>query len=171
MQRVPPTDTEAKIMSMGLRALMRAAESEPLSFDVHLYCGQMYITGRVAPSSWWYDVNTSGLRAEIWETLGKSRQTRREEVRKAALEEQAAPITRDFTRVGRAEEDDEPDELTLVDATILPALSGDGTPGRQTQPIVRVPIHAVDTWWLVSGKNIQGSGAGISWGFLFPIPD
>jgi hypothetical protein len=150
-----------------MRALVQAAENEPLSFAVSMYCGSMLVSGYVAPSAWWYDVTKSGSRAELWHSL---RKVRKEHERSAQLEQLYAPIA---DELGRAlpHEGSTVDEVTLVDVTVLPAIGTQGTQSDgHTLPVARIPFSAIDVWWIVSGDTLRGSGSsGGGWGFLFPI--
>jgi hypothetical protein len=154
---------------------MQAADSEPLSFHVSMYCGQMIVSGRVAPSGWWYDVAKSGYRAELERAMNleiarSMRKVRNQDERQALVDEQHAAFT---AQLDRAESlsDSDTDEVTLVDVSVFPAVGTQGTNSAgQTLPIARIPLGAIDLWWIVSGDAIRGSGgSSIGWGFLFPI--
>lgn len=145
---------------------MKAAELEPLTFHVTMYCGQMIVTGRVAPPSWWYDVTKKGY----WAELGvATRKVRKEDERRAQMEELYAPVADALIRAEPF--DGAADEVTLVDVSVFPAVSTQGTQsGGHTLPVARVPLHSIDVWWIVSGDSIRGSaGASVGWGFLFPV--
>jgi len=150
-----------------MRALMKAAEHEPLGFHVTMYCGQLIVTGRVAPSAWWYEVTKRGY----WEELGVAlRKVRKEDEKRAQMETLYAPIAADLSRA-QPSEGEAGDEVTLVDVSIFPAVSTQGTQsGGHTLPVARVPLASIDVWWIVSGDSIRGSGgSNIGWGFLFPV--
>lgn len=113
-------------MSDGLRALVRAAGSEPLRFFVSILAGQMIINGRPAPSSWFYHATLNGLRSQVWDSVehvvgGKER---REQYHQAVAE----PLS--FLKRAAAEDTESEsaeDELTLAEVSLFPATEAAGT--------------------------------------------
>jgi hypothetical protein len=154
-------------MSLGLRGLVAAASNEALPYAVQMYCGNMFITGRPAPPSWFHEVSKRAFSAEMEQYLG--RRLKKEEGQ-TAFREQTAAFNSTFDRAD-ATEDASPDELTLADVTVLPAIQTQGTTsGGHTLPVARVPFASIDVWWVVSGETIRGrGGSGVGFGFLFPI--
>jgi hypothetical protein len=155
-------------MRSGLRALVAAAGEEPLPFTVSLYCGSMFVTGRIAPDGWFYDVTAKGYGEEVWEAL---RRVRREEERQQLFHEHNEPVARLLDAARDREAAAEADEVTLVDVEVYPAVGTQGTrSGGQSLPVARIPLAAVNAWWVISGETIRGrAGANVGWGFLFPI--
>jgi hypothetical protein len=155
-------------MSEGLQQLVARAETEPLPFAVSMYCGQMVVSGRIAPSDWFFRVSKSGFEEEVRQGL---RRVKDEEERKSKFIGLVAQ-TSDVLQTAADEPSDSPaDEVTLVDVHIFPAVSTQGTKsGGQVLPVARIPLSAIDIWWIISGEAIRGSrGPGIGFGFLFPI--
>jgi hypothetical protein len=154
-------------MSLGLRGLVAAASETALPYTVQMYCGNMLITGRPAPPSWFHEVSKRAFAAEMQQYLG--RQLKKEEGR-ARLQQATSEFDSIFDRA-RATESSPPDELTLADATVFPAIQTQGTrSGGQQLPVLRVPLASIDAWWVVNGEAIRGSGGGgMGFGFLFPI--
>ncbi|HEY4278980.1 MAG TPA: hypothetical protein VGM91_12200 [Conexibacter sp.] len=65
----------------------------------------------------------------------------------------------------------QPDEVTLIDAAIFPAIEAQGTrSGGRKIPALRVPTATITSWWIVEGETVRGRG-GISFGagVLFPL--
>jgi hypothetical protein len=155
-------------MSAGLRVLIGAAKSEPLPFTVTLYAGQMVITGRIAPADWFFKVSHEGYRQEVWVGLQKVRNT---DERQGIFQQEIAESSEVLQAVATEEPSKDVDEVTLVDVSILPAVSAQGTQsGGHTLPVARVPLASISTWWIVSGEEIRGQGgSSVGWGFLFPI--
>jgi hypothetical protein len=149
---------------------MAAAQGQPLDFRVKLYCGQMMVTGRVAPSDWWYQVTQAGRKAELVAESGKRRglSAKRDP---ADVDREAAQFESALT-VARGAEPADVDELTLVDARIYPADFNESTKsGGQTLPIARLPLTSIDLWWIVDGDILRKtSDSGASWGLIFPFP-
>lgn len=146
---------------------MECANEEPLDFYVSFYSGQLIVSGRIAPRSWWYEVTKATQRAEA--ELAH-RKVRKDDERARRVEEQTGFFAEvmDWTR---SVESEVVDELTLVDVSIFPAVStGNGQSGGHTLPVARVPLSAVGAWWIVNGDTIKGS-AGLSFGMLFPVGD
>ena len=120
---------------------MRAAEAKPLEFRVKMYCGQMMVTGRVAPGSWWYDVTRSGRKAELAaQNEKKGRGFSRGGGRAGggeAYQSDSELVTFESTLFAAQSVDSSlGDELTLVDVRIYPADFIDTTKsGGQTLPI------------------------------------
>jgi len=83
------------------------------------------------------------------------------------------PIKETFESAARLDNDNVPDEVTLVDAQVLPAINRQGTQGGgHSLPVLRVPFSAIDSWWIADGSTIKGRGGSqVGWGFLFPIGD
>jgi hypothetical protein len=146
---------------------MQGATDEPHNFHISFYCGQLIVSGRVAPASWWYEVTKAAHRAEAEQA---HRKIRRDDERARMIEESTGFFAEMMDWTQSAEEDDS-DELTLIDVSVLPAISsGNGQSGGHTLPVARVPLSSVDTWWIVSGDTIKGT-PGFSIGALFPIGD
>jgi hypothetical protein len=80
----------------------------------------MIVTGRVAPNSWWYDVTKKGYWAELGAAL---RKVRKEDKRRAQMEELYAPVADDLIRAQPFDDRPGEDEVTLVDVSIFPAVS------------------------------------------------
>lgn len=157
-------------MSAGIRALMQAAQTEALDFHISFYSGEMIIAGRVAPQHWWYDVTKNAHRAVV---ESANRKVRDERARAEAVNEQTEYVNELLTWVQSVEDEEAFDEVTLVDVTVLPAVTTGGTrPGGHRLPVARVPLKSINTWWIIDGDEIKGS-AGLSAGFgvLFPIGD
>lgn len=154
-------------MSSGLRAMMEAAETEPLDFFVSLYSGDVLVTGRVAPRNWWARVNRAAFSDQVEREAANAY---RERTRQATMEK-IPPFYRAMNQVDASERpDDTRDEVTLVDVTVFPAVGTVGTrSGGHSLPIARVPLASVNIWWVVEGVEISGSGSGVSWGFAFPL--
>jgi hypothetical protein len=155
-------------MSDGLRRLISRAKQEPLPFAVSMYCGQMFVSGRIAPPEWLFSVTKKGFEQEVWEAL---RRVKNDDERKAKFLELATPTSRALEAAADGGADSIVDEVTLVDARIVPAVSTQGTKsGGHVLPVARIPFSAIDVWWVISGETIKGSGgAGLGFGFLFPI--
>jgi hypothetical protein len=64
------------------------------------------------------------------------------------------------------EQEDEPDALTLLDVLIWPVAGGDGL----QLPGLRVPLSAVQAWWIAGGGHVPDSEAS-RWfiGGIFPL--
>jgi hypothetical protein len=155
-------------VSAGLRSLAVAAQEGPLPFAISMYCGQMVITGRVAPADWFYAITKSGFAEELHEDIRRNVGKRD---RDAAFSRLNPPAQQALDRADAAEEDFVGEDLTLIDVQIFPAVATQGTrSGGQSLPVARVPYGSVDVWWVVSGETIRGrGGANVGWGFLFPI--
>jgi hypothetical protein len=154
-------------MSSGMRALMEVAEAggKPLSFAVSMYCGSMVISGRAAPAGWWYEVTRSAQQAEVAELQSKLRKDEDKQGWEEWISSAGHELDNASQKDGGAD-----DEVTLVEVSVFPAVQTQGTEsGGQTLPVARVPLSAIDLWWVVSGETIKGSGPGMGWGFLFPI--
>lgn len=156
-------------MSAGLRALMAAADREPLSFDVSMYCGGMMISGKVAPSRSWYETTASGAHIEMQKALPRVRRKNRAE--QEAVVDQAYRVLVDELRRASHNEQASADEVTLQDVTVFPAVSPIGTQAAGHHlPVARVPLASIDLWWVVKGPDIPGkSGSQLSFGVLLPI--
>ena len=117
--------------------------------------------GSRCPSAWWYEVGKKGYWTEAWHEL---RKVRDKDDRKAALEAQYAPVAKALDDAAKAEMalGQEPDEVTLVDVSVFPAVGAQGTQsGGHTLPVARIPLTAIDAWWIVSGETIKGSGGSL----------
>lgn len=156
-------------MSEGLRRLIGEAKDEPLPFVVSMYCGQMIVTGRVAPPDWFFRLTREGLEKEVWDAL---KRVKNSEERKARYVEHAGPTSKALAAgEDGVSPDSVVDEVTLVDAQILPAVSRQGTKsGGHVLPVVRIPFSAIDMWWIMGGETIRGRGALIvGAGVLLPL--
>lgn len=162
-------------MSHGIRALMHAAEMEPLSFRLRLYCGSMQITGLVAPSSWWYRVSENGRAAEITTTQAQSRRGWRSKdlTRVATEDETFRRFKHELDTAELAEVRSDSDELTMVDVHLYPAdFRADTKTGGEVIPVARIPLAAIDLYYIISGgvlKQKSQGGASFGVGVLFPM--
>jgi hypothetical protein len=157
---------EGNAMGAGIRALMHAAQDGPLPFAVSMYCGQMVVTGTVAPADWWYEVTRSAAQATIREDL---KRVRKDAERQALMDARYGPFEAALDQAWTSD-DKAPDELTLIDVYVYPAVGTQGTrSGGQHLPTARIPLSAIDLWWIVSGEELQGRGGSqVGFGFLFP---
>ncbi len=64
----------------------------------------------------------------------------------------------------------EPGEPTAITLAPVEVRGPDGSGLRLSA--VRVPIEAVESWWIGEGKELKGSGSSGSWfaGVVFPLP-
>jgi hypothetical protein len=142
-------------LSAGLRALAVAAQDEPLPFAVSMYCGQMVISGRVAPADSFYSVTKPGFTEELRQAVRREVEERDRDVVFARLN----PLAQEaFDRAAAAECDAVGDELTLIEVEIYPAVGIQGGDGHSL-PVARVPYSSVDLWWVVSGDTIPHEAA------------
>lgn len=153
-------------MSDGLRELMVAARDQPLSFPISMYVGQALISGRVAPRAAWAPRTEEGARASVERRKGALVFSKS---KKQALDDGLTALQADLRRVDSSAPAS-PDELTLIDVTVLPAVGASGTKsGGFTLPVARIPLLAVSMWWIAEGEEIQGGG-GTGFGFGVAIP-
>jgi hypothetical protein len=135
----------------------------------------MQVTGRIAPASWLYRVSSTTRAAEL-EAAAKTESrpawrpgaTSQGETPDATLHQfNGALSSAEAHEVGT-----EPDELTLIDVFVYPAdFRGDTKTGGQALPIARIPLHAINLWYVVSGETLRQAeaGGGFSFGVLFPV--
>jgi hypothetical protein len=156
---------------------MEAANTEALPFRVTLYCGTMQVTGRVAPASWLYRVSATARAAEL-EAAAKTRSRPAWRPGATSQGESAETTVQQLNRALSAAEAHEAgtgaDELALVDVFIYPAdFRGDTKTGGQALPVARIPLQAIDLWYVVSGETLKQAeaGGGFTFGVLFPVGD
>jgi len=155
-------------MSTGLRALMAAAEEkgDAISFPVTLTTGAVTVTGRVAPSAWWYQAAERDLESQGERVIQRAPKRSREEVA-AQVASSLEQLLGDVKRSSLVEHQPAEDEVTLYQASVFPTISTGGTQsGGMSMSILRVPLSAVDNWWIVEPTEIKGSGS-INWGVGF----
>lgn len=150
-------------MTSGLQALVRSAGDAPLDFPTSIYAGDMMITGRPAPSSWFHKATRDAYLRQVWDSLAKVRD---ESQRTAKYQEVAQTPLVWLDAAASAEEDENSsDELTIVDVYVFPSISTGGTQsGGHWLPVMRVPFSSIASWWIVEGRNIPGK-SGYSGGF------
>jgi hypothetical protein len=153
---------------------MDAAHNQPLDFRVSLYSGGMLITGRVAPAHWWYEVSQAARRAQEEQATQQRGWGKRSAAPEGSSSLAEMHSLEAALRVARDQDRGEQDELTLIDVNVYPAdFSSDTSTGGQSLRVARIPLGNITLWWLTSGetlaKRAQSQGAGVSWGFLFPI--
>ena len=155
-----------------------ANERGALDFAISMYCGQMLISGRVAPAGWWYDVTTSAVDAEVVRELERSKVRDPQERERMRAQyghtfqtqmQDARSLEVAAAQAGRAG-----GELTLIEVTMFPAVGTQGSEsGGVHMPVARIPLPAVDVWWIASGGVIPGrparSGPAFGVGAIFPI--
>jgi hypothetical protein len=161
-------DGRRMFMSDGLRRLIAQATEEPLPFRVSMYCGQVMVSGRIAPPDWFFQVTKKGFEEEVWEAL---RRVKNSDERKAKYIDLAGPTSNVLAEATEPLDESGVDEVTLVDANIFPAVSTQGTKsGGHILPVARIPFSAIDVWWIISGETIKGrNGTALGFGFLFPV--
>jgi hypothetical protein len=150
--------------------MIASLANEPSFFTISIYSGQMLITGRVAPSAYWYGQTQTRLEANIHDSI----QSARAKHRQPLIDEANIQIKAIVDELGRiCQNDVTGDEVTLFDVTVVPAFGTDGTqPGGLRLPVARVPFASVDMWWIADGSSFAGRGAsqvgvGIGVGFVF----
>lgn len=159
----------------GIAALTHAAiaQGKPLDLLVNLYAGSMIVSGNVAPPDWMLYVSSEGLNRDAQDDIHKRLRKKSTEEKMAAFEELWSPLRENFEDATTAEslEATADRELTLVDATVLPAIQAStGKAGGHTLPVVRLPLSSIDVWWIIDGETIKGSaGWSGSFGVLFPV--
>jgi hypothetical protein len=158
-------------MAEGIRALMALAveSQQPLPFRIAISTGGSLVSGIVAP--WWlmHDVTISSAQAQVEAGF---RRVKDEKQRAELVDQYVGPLKESFAKTRKREEQHQ-DEVTLYDAAMYPTVGASGAQsGGVSLPVVRVPISAIDAWWVMEGKPIKGTGGfGIGVGFLLPIGD
>lgn len=142
---------------------MEAAEDRPLPFAIFLSAGGVTVVGQVAPASSFY-ASTKSAAAQNAERRAPGTWGRRADERKEEAMATLDHVSQVMDWAQDVEEDD-PDEVTLVNARVL---SSDGS-GVQLA-VVRVPLDSVDAWWIASGSEIKApTGGFFAVGASFPV--
>lgn len=159
----------------GLAALTRAAieARTTLAPKFNAYVGSTFVTGLVAPPSWFVATSRNAQEAEIKQVVESSMRRKASEVeRQNTYNDLIGDYLTSYRSIESAQSTGtDIAELTLVDVSVLPAVGTQGTKSAgHTLPVVRIPYASVDLWWFVDGDAIKGSaGWSGSFGVLFPI--
>jgi hypothetical protein len=160
----PGTDTRADLQ---LVALVHAAESGELVARVRVIVGSILFVGRPTSTTTFVASNEAAARAtqEHWELKQVSRKER-----EAATERATNIAARLVAPLKRAADQNQGEDawatLTLEKAELWPLSGGDGL----RLPAVRIPLPAIDAWWIDGASKIKASGGG-GWfaGIAIPI--
>jgi hypothetical protein len=142
---------------------------EVLPFRVGIYAGGMVFSGTVAPSWWMYDVTLQEVEDQA--ELSVSGRRFAGDSRLRAIDEILEPYEA-VLKPARKAEPDVVDEVTLAEVQIYPAVQQQGGRAGGVQlPVTRVPLTAVDCWWIIEGTTIKGSAPSSSWmlGVVMPF--
>lgn len=147
-----------------LVAIAQAAEKEqarpPL---LYLLAGNSLFVGTPAPSKSFVEASQTALGEGFYDAL-RPKKKEMEAAYQSALSQ--ATIAAQPLHDRPNGDDGKPTAITLVAAQVWPASGGDGV----ELPAVRVPLAAVDGWWIGGGKKLSaGGGAGFFVGGIFPI--
>jgi hypothetical protein len=154
-------------MDPELQSLVQAAETDALLPLIRVIAGNQLIIGRPTSTATFISRSEEAVtdRQEGFErkNLGRKEQD-------LAPQRAAENVAAKFKPWTDARSDGRPDEytvLTLGQAHLWPLSGGDGL----ALPVLRVPLSAVDAWWLDGASTLSaGSGGGWFVGAAFPIP-
>jgi hypothetical protein len=162
-QRLP--DADGQQVDAQLVALARAAEEGEQCPPVRVLAGNQLFLGQPKASSVVFDNVYAEALAQARRTL--DRRSRSEKKADPGDPDALAapfldPLRESLTASG---EDGVPTALTLAPAQWWP-MAGDGL----AVPVLRIPLNAVDAWWVVHG-NVLKAGSSRTWfvGAIFPL--
>jgi hypothetical protein len=146
------------------RIVASAAQDRPMP-TLRVVAGNTLFVGTPGPASKFGERAQYALAEEEFLASRVRKKAREEEWRDAYARagEMAGHLER-AVRDGDAGED----VLTLHDCQVWPASGGDGVKVAQ----IRIPIEAVDGWWVGAGQRLAVSEQGGGWlaGFGFMVP-
>lgn len=151
-------------MDAQLLELVRAAEAGKRCPPVRVFAGGALYIGTPGPSSVFAEFMRQPLAAEYGEVLSK--RPRRERIQDPGdpwgMASEALEVLSLSTR-----DEAEPTALTLLRAQWWPVGPGDGL----NVPAIRIPLEAVDSWWLAGGSTAKAPGSGPSMfaGIVTPV--
>jgi hypothetical protein len=152
------------IVDTQLVRLVRAAEAGQRCPPVRVFAGSALYLGTPGPSSVFAEFMREPLAEVYTEVLSK--RPRRE--RKQDPGDPWAMASEALEVLSPARPDDgEPTALTLLRAQWWPVGPGDGL----NVPAIRIPLAAVDSWWLAGGSTAKapGSGPSVFAGIVTPV--
>lgn len=143
-------------MDAFLVAIAQLAEVEKPCPIVRIVAGSVMATGRPARSSTFVEAMWDGF---VQDARGPRWRKESDDDTRALAESWYVPI-RDALAA-----EDTPSALTLAPCEVWPIAGGDGL----RLPVIRIPLDAIDSWFVVTGKTLSGGG---SWfvGGIFPLP-
>jgi hypothetical protein len=144
-----------------LLAITEAAEAGRPCPPLKIMAGAQVLMGNPGSSAGFAEAMERGL-AEEYYNARKPSKKQMENVYSESMEHSRGIMNSlDFGKNGG--DASAPTAVTLFDAQWWPTSKGDGL----QLPAIRIPLDAVDAWWVAGGRKLSG---GQSWLFGFFVP-
>jgi len=146
-------------MDTTLAHLVSAAEAGSWCPELRLVAGNTLFIGTPAPPSEFLEATEYGIGEDYFNRKHPTKKTQ-DAIRAEAVDYAG----RSMATLRQLSLEDAGNAMTLTDAQIWPASGGDGV----RVPAVRVPLDAIDGWWIGGGQRLR-SGGGWFFGAIIPI--
>jgi hypothetical protein len=142
--------------------LARSANAGSTCPEIRVLAGNTLFVGTPAPSDEFLDATEYGI-GEAYFKSKRPTKRKQDAVRAEAVDYAQHQMT--TLRQLASTDSADPEVLTLKEAQIWPASGGDGVQVRAA----RVPLDAVDGWWIGGGQRLRAAGGG-GWFFGALVP-
>jgi hypothetical protein len=149
-------------MDWQLVEVVRRAEAGQPCFPVRLLAGNQLFIGTPCRSTVFFDAQDAAVRHEVSQEAGTGTGWGRKA--QSQREQRAGEIMRPLQEaLGAARETADAETQERTTLTLSPAQWAPMQGNSLALPAVRVPLAAIDAWWIAGAQELQGRTGGSSW--------